>query len=442
MKIKAKKYLLFIFVIVISTSFSFNAFAVNNYNPLDAEPGITSLVQTYSDESSITIEWSPVKSATGYIIYRCYYYEADRYNKNSDINYGDTDPYEKIAETVECEYTDTGLDYSHYYSYLIKPYINIDGQIITGLNNPTITASTSPLPVNTESIKKTTNNSVELFWNAENDYEFSFAVYRSPGDKDDFKLIKELTDDPYEYQYYNEDYDPIGYHYIDNTVLPGREYKYIIKTITYGFNYEKNYSRPSSILKAVTKIKKVTNLRKKSASKTSVTLAWSKIKNISGYEIYKKTASTDNYKLIKTINSNKATFTDRNLISGKPYKYKVRAFNLFNFKKIDGKFSNSKTFRSNVRPPAKTRFIKLNVKHGQRIWASGKLKKIKCSGYEIKFSQNNSHFDVPGTLRFKSPKFKFELVEYPRCYFKVRTYKIVYGKKYYSSWSKIKKVTY
>jgi uncharacterized protein YjdB len=58
----------------------------------------------------------------------------------------------------------------------------------------------------------------------------------------------------------------------------------------------------------------------KSAGAHSVKLTWKSIPNADGYIVYR------NGKQIKTLDGKATTFTNKNLIKGKTYKYKIRAF--------------------------------------------------------------------------------------------------------------------
>ena len=62
------------------------------------------------------------------------------------------------------------------------------------------------------------------------------------------------------------------------------------------------------------------NFRAKSAGAHSVKLTWNAIPNADGYIIYR------NGKVFKTLGAKTTSFTNKNLIKGKTYKYKIRAF--------------------------------------------------------------------------------------------------------------------
>lgn len=73
-----------------------------------------------------------------------------------------------------------------------------------------------------------------------------------------------------------------------------------------------------------------------------------------------------------------------------------------------------------------------------------KWKKVKCSGYQIQYADNKKMkkavtktIKKSGTVKYQAKKLKAK----KKYYVRVRAYKTVKGKKYYSGWSKIKSVT-
>ena len=59
----------------------------------------------------------------------------------------------------------------------------------------------------------------------------------------------------------------------------------------------------------------------------TATITWKKVKNATGYKIYRSTSKNGKYKRIKTItNGNTLKFTNKGLKGGRSYYYKVRAY--------------------------------------------------------------------------------------------------------------------
>ncbi len=81
------------------------------------------------------------------------------------------------------------------------------------------------------------------------------------------------------------------------------------------------------------------NTDKCSVDGNQITVAWSKLSGVSGYEIYRATAADGDYSLIGTAGSSKTSYKDVQTLSGTTYYYKVRAFVTTNGVNGYGKFS-------------------------------------------------------------------------------------------------------
>lgn len=88
-------------------------------------------------------------------------------------------------------------------------------------------------------------------------------------------------------------------------------------------------------------------LTAKAASKTSVALSWKKVSGAQGYEVYRclglshttqisdgKLDVFEKYKLVKTLDAKKTSYTDKGLTSGMDYTYKVVAYKMMDNKKV------------------------------------------------------------------------------------------------------------
>ena len=65
-------------------------------------------------------------------------------------------------------------------------------------------------------------------------------------------------------------------------------------------------------------------------SETNVTLAWDyKSSNEVGFKIEKRTEPDGSYSVIATVDRQTLRYTDTNLVKGKSYRYRVRAYNDF-----------------------------------------------------------------------------------------------------------------
>ena len=70
-----------------------------------------------------------------------------------------------------------------------------------------------------------------------------------------------------------------------------------------------------------------------SPRKGQATVAWGTNTPVDGYDIYRSEIANERYSKVASIPSNRASYTDRGLVSGKTYYYMVRAY-----KKINGQY--------------------------------------------------------------------------------------------------------
>ena len=181
--------------------------------------------------------------------------------------------------------------------------------------------------------------------------------------------------------------------------------------------------------------KTVTGLNATSTT-SSITLKWSKVSSVSGYEVYRATSKSGTYTKMKTTTS--TSYQNTSLSKTSTYYYKVRAYKTVNGKKYYGKYSSviaSATTPSTptitVKSPStrtiKVTWNKITGANGYEIYrktgSSGTYSRIKTVTSGSTLSYTNSSLTKGKTY-----------------YYKVRAYKNVNGKKLYSSYSSVKSV--
>lgn len=206
-------------------------------------------------------------------------------------------------------------------------------------------------------------------------------------------------------------------------------------TVTVKAAQTDNYSEAVKEIKMIVKPQKVSGVSQKSASKNSVSINWSKLNGVSGYEIYRYNPDYEEYRLAKTVSGNITNSTITGLSSGKIYKFKIRAF-VNGTTKTYGAFSSE--FNAFTKPGA-TIVKKFKYKKGARARIEAKFKKISCTGYQVKFAKKKS-FKGAKTYKTTSPKYSIMINSGKRWYVKVRPYLTCNGKTYYGSWSGKKSV--
>lgn len=167
-----------------------------------------------------------------------------------------------------------------------------------------------------------------------------------------------------------------------------------------------------------------------SSEEHSVKLSWKKVKDATGYVVYRYDYSKNKWGKVGM--TTKTTFTNQKLKSGKIYKYAVKAYKKSGSKYASGTQSETVTA---VTKPGKT---SVKTYSGAKK-ASVTWKKVSgASGYEVYYSSS------PKTgyklLKKTSGNYasKSGLTEGKTYYFKVKAYKIVSGKKYYGEASAAK----
>ncbi|MBQ4529664.1 MAG: fibronectin type III domain-containing protein [Lachnospiraceae bacterium] len=270
-------------------------------------------------------------------------------------------------------------------------------------------------------------NSVSLGWEA-SEGATGYAIYRHDSKQNTWVNIAKVTDTSYvdsgliadtEYQYkvsaYMSDKDEIYEGEHTNVLImktqkaPETEKSFIEKKIE-NFKISKNYT-------------------------TKVKLSWTKEKEAQGYEIYQY--KSKKWKRIATLkNASVKSTTIKKLKSGTSYKFRICAFKKENGKTIYTQFTTLKVMTK----PSKVKMTKVSTgkKNITLRW-----KKIQASGYEIQCSTSKKFKrDVTKTIVKKSKKTATvkKLKNGKTYYVRIRAYSKVDGKKYYGTWSKVKKV--
>ena len=185
-------------------------------------------------------------------------------------------------------------------------------------------------PNKVSGIKATLNsyNSIKLTWNKAVNGANGYAVYRSTSKDGKYTLRKTITSkNTIEFADTGLDTNTTYYYKV-------RAYRMIAD--------KKKYGSYSEIVCAKPVLSKTT-ITVSSKSKKA-TIKWNKVLGASGYKVYSATSSNGTYSLKKTITSiNTLSYTNTNLVSGKTYYYKVRAYRNVNGKVVYGPYSAVKS---------------------------------------------------------------------------------------------------
>ncbi len=205
-------------------------------------------------------------------------------------------------------------------------------------------------------------------------------------------------------------------------------------TITVKARGDANYKSASTtvtikVTLAAGEISSLTN------TSSGVKVKWSKVTGASGYYIYRKTGS-GSYKKVKTITKASTTsWTDTSIKSknGTKYTYKVVPYS--------GSTKGSGTAKTTVRLSGVT-LSSAKSASSKKLTVKWK-KNSKASGYQIQYSTSSTFAKGNETVKVsgssKISKTISKLTKNKTYYVRVRAYKTVSGKTYYSAWSSVKK---
>ncbi|MDD5879494.1 MAG: fibronectin type III domain-containing protein [Clostridiales bacterium] len=216
--------------------------------------------------------------------------------------------------------------------------------------------------------------------------------------------------------------------YTDSNLKSGETYYYKIKCVDGEFSNVLTVNTICSEPKA-----------KVSASQSkTIKVSWNKVYGANGYELYRSTSKDGKYSKVKTITDGKTlSFDDTKLETGRTYYYKIRAYKTINNKKVYSDYSSVVSTTLKLSKPSVTlssAYRKIYVK-----W-----KKVNdASGYEVyRASSKNGKYSKVKTITKGSTVsyMNSNLASKKKYYYKVRAFKVVSGKKVYSSYSDIKNI--
>ena len=167
------------------------------------------------------------------------------------------------------------------------------------------------------------------------------------------------------------------------------------------------------------------------ATRTSVSISWSKVSSAHAYQIYRATSKDGKYTRIYTTSNGKTlSFTDKKVKEGTYYYYKVRAIRKFGNKTLYGIFSSVKTTKTNISDTSfnltynqSKKEISVNIKEDSSV-----------TGYMV-YMYNSKSKSYKKVWTGKTTKYvKTDVIKNKSYSFKIQTYKktpngYIYGKR-------------
>lgn len=176
----------------------------------------------------------------------------------------------------------------------------------------------------------------------------------------------------------------------------------------------------------------ISSLKVTAVSGTKCTLTWSKAANAEGYTIQKY----DDGEWVSVKSVSKDTLSSSVTLKTGTNKYRIRAYKTYNGKKYYS-YSGTKT----VYRPGQQKITSLSGGKGK--FTVKYTKNTSATGYQIQYSRSSkmsSSKAVSVTPNTTVSKTVSKLYRYKTYYVRVRSYKVVDGKRIYGSWSSIKSV--
>ena len=172
-----------------------------------------------------------------------------------------------------------------------------------------------------------------------------------------------------------------------------------------------------------------------SYNQNTINLTWNAATNVSGYIIYRRN-SAGKYKQIAKVPASVTSYKDKKLVTGNTYSYKIRTYTV----------SGGKTHKSSFSAAASAKVVPKRVKSVSAMALQGNSAVVRwkrdkwVTGYQV-YKKSNIQLKyrrVRTTKKNTVVKFTDDkAVSGYTYYYKVRSYKVVYGKKVYGKYSKV-----
>ncbi|MFR5875311.1 MAG: fibronectin type III domain-containing protein [Eubacterium sp.] len=187
---------------------------------------------------------------------------------------------------------------------------------------------------------------------------------------------------------------------------------------------------------------KATSISSVTAKGGAFTVKWKKVSGVTGYQVKYSTSSKfakDKTKTLKVSQASTASKTISGLTSRKKYYVRVRTYKTANKKTTYSSWSKTKSVTTKVKAVS---ISKLTSK--EKGFKVSWKKTSGITGYQIQYSTSSKFKNSKTSTVTKNSttsKTISKLKDSKKYYVRLRAYKTVNGKKYYSSWSDKKSVT-
>ncbi|MCI9063489.1 MAG: hypothetical protein HFJ17_02660 [Clostridia bacterium] len=186
----------------------------------------------------------------------------------------------------------------------------------------------------------------------------------------------------------------------------------------------------------------ISDVKTSLVGKTDIKVTWNKKEGVTGYKVYRSTSQFSGYTQVANIASKDTNFyTDPKLASGKTYYYKVVPYlnnGVQEYNGGDSNITNITTFND-----SKISGINLKTEAGSTLaYVYWNKSYNPLDGYEIyrSTSKKGKYKKVKSVSKNKSSYTDKKLKKSKTYYYKIRGYKKINGKTYYTKYSNVKSI--
>lgn len=210
--------------------------------------------------------------------------------------------------------------------------------------------------------------------------------------------------------------------YVDTTAAAGTRYRYAVRAVRGG-------ELGTSLGTVATVRLGQPDFTVKNVS-SGLQISWKSITGAQGYKVYRKGSGETRWSLCRNVSSGTTSVTDTGVSHSKPYIYTVRAYRSYVYSSFAS--PGTKIYRLKA---AVISSVKSDVSAGAVVrWK----KSDGVTGYQIQYSTDSGYksYKVATINKMDLTKRRLnKLTSKKRYYMRIRTYKIINGKTYYSAWS-------
>lgn len=250
---------------------------------------------TAKSPTKLMVTWQPSEGSSGYKVLR------------AESKAGNYQEIAQIDGKRTCSYLDENVVPGKNYFYKVRP-VN-QGQKGAGSDSDPVQGRTMPKTMIT-SITSLSSSRIQITWKKVSNAQ-TYEIYRSAQKDGGFKKIASVRRNVRSYT--------------DQTVKSGKKYYYkivVIGTVD-GVKVSSGYSEAVSFRA----LKQVRISSVKVTANNELKIRWDKVSGATKYRIFRATSKTGKYKKIATVSgTSTVSYTDKTVISGKTYYYKVQAY--------------------------------------------------------------------------------------------------------------------